>query len=83
MLAEHIASTTPAPVAAVESDDDLTALIESLPPQQRLALSLYYYADLSVSEVADAMKLSEGAVKYHLHAARTSLSHSLERRHDS
>jgi hypothetical protein len=29
------------------------------------------------------MKLSEGAVKYHLHAARTSLSRSLEIRDDS
>jgi RNA polymerase sigma-70 factor (ECF subfamily) len=83
MLAEHIASTTPAPVVTVEPDDDLAALVESLPPQQRLALSLYYYADLSVAEVADAMKLSEGAVKYHLHAARTSLSRSLEIRDDS
>ena len=82
-LAQHIAATTTAPVVIVESDDDLTALIESLPPQQRLALSLYYYADLSVAEVADAMKLSAGAVKYHLHAARTSLSRSLEIRDDS
>ena len=83
LLAEHIAATTTAPIVTVESDDDLAALVESLPPQQRLALSLYYYADLSVAEVADAMKLSEGAVKYHLHAARTSLSRSLEVRDDS
>jgi RNA polymerase sigma-70 factor (ECF subfamily) len=83
LLAEHIAAATTAPVVAAESDDDLAALVASLPPQQRLALSLYYYADLSVAEVADSMKLSEGAVKYHLHAARTSLSHSLERRDDS
>jgi RNA polymerase sigma-70 factor, ECF subfamily len=82
-LAEHIAATTSAPTVAIEPDDDLAALVESLPPQQRLALSLYYYADLSVAEVADAMKLSEGAVKYHLHAARTSLSRSLEIRDDS
>src|SRR5437763_1859301 len=69
-LAEHIAATTAAPIAAAEADDDLAALVASLPPQQRLALSLYYYADLSVAEVADAMQLSEGAVKYHLYAAR-------------
>jgi RNA polymerase sigma-70 factor (ECF subfamily) len=82
-LAERIAATTPAPAPAVEPDGDLKALIETLPPQQRLALSLYYYADLSVAEVADAMKLSTGAVKYHLHAARTSLSRSLEIRDDN
>jgi RNA polymerase sigma-70 factor (ECF subfamily) len=82
-LAERIAVTTTAPAPAAESDDDLQALVESLPPQQRLALSLYYYADLSVAEVADAMKLSTGAVKYHLHAARTSLSRLLEVRDES
>jgi RNA polymerase sigma-70 factor (ECF subfamily) len=82
-LAEHIVAMTTAPVPAAESDDEIQALVESLPPQQRLALSLYYYADLSVAEVADAMKLSAGAVKYHLHAARTSLSRSLEIRDDS
>ena len=82
-LAQRIAASTTVPIPVAEPDDDLTALVESLPPQQRLALSLYYYADLSVAEVADAMKLSEGAVKYHLHAARTSLSRSLEVRDDS
>ena len=61
-----------APVPVVETDDDLAALVAALPQQQRLALSLFYFADLSVAEVADAMKLSEGAVKYHLHAARAS-----------
>jgi RNA polymerase sigma-70 factor (ECF subfamily) len=81
-LAQHIAASATAPIPATESDGDLAALVESLPPQQRLALSLYYYADLSVADVADAMKLSEGAVKYHLHAARQSLSHSLGRRDD-
>ena len=32
----------------------------------------------SVAEVADSMKLSEGAVKYHLHAARQTLRGALE-----
>jgi RNA polymerase sigma-70 factor (ECF subfamily) len=78
-VAERIA-TTRQPVATErgDPDEDLTRLVAALPPQQRLALSLYYFADLSVAEVADSMKLSEGAVKYHLHAARASLAHSLE-----
>ena len=82
-LAQHIAETTAAPIVTIESDDDLADLVASLPQQQRLALSLYYYADLSVAEVAAAMKLSKGAVTYHLHAARTSLSRALEIRDDS
>jgi RNA polymerase sigma-70 factor, ECF subfamily len=83
-LTQRIAATTPpATVPAPERDDELTALVASLPPQQRLALSLFYFADLSVAEVADSMELSTGAVKYHLHAARTSLARSLEIRDDS
>jgi RNA polymerase sigma-70 factor, ECF subfamily len=77
-LAQRIAATTTTPIEANEAGDDLAALIEALPPQQRLALSLYYFADLSVAEVADAMQLSGGAVKYHLHAARATLARALE-----
>src|SRR3954447_3218493 len=40
-LAEHIVAMTTAPVQPAESDDEIQALVESLPAQQRLALSLY------------------------------------------
>lgn len=49
---------------------DLRAAVRQLPAQQGIAVALFYGSDLSLYEVADAMKLSEGAVKYHLHAAR-------------
>ena len=39
-----------------------------LPRQQQIAVSLFYVEQLSVREIATSMKLSEGAVKYHLHA---------------
>jgi RNA polymerase sigma-70 factor (ECF subfamily) len=83
-LTQRIASTTSsAPMPAVEHDGELVALVAALPPQQRLALSLFYFADLSVAECADAMELSQGAVKYHLHAARTSLGRALDVRDDA
>jgi RNA polymerase sigma-70 factor, ECF subfamily len=78
-----VATTPPPPGPQAGPDDELAALVAALPPQQRLALSLFYFAELSVAEVADAMELSAGAVKYHLHAARTSLARSLEIRDDS
>jgi len=40
---------------------------------------LFYVEELSVREVAVAMDLSEGAVKYHLHAGRGALRAWLER----
>lgn len=57
----------------VESRLDLRAAVRQLTPQQRLTVALFYGGDLSVNDVADAMSLSEGTVKYHLHAARERL----------
>jgi RNA polymerase sigma-70 factor (ECF subfamily) len=53
--------------------DHLAAAIRRLPPRQRMALTLRYLADLDIAEVADAMEISEGAVRYHLHEARAAL----------
>lgn len=58
--------------------NELASLLAQLPSQQRIAAALFYVEDLSVGEVADAMGLSEGAVKYHLHAARATLRGALE-----
>jgi RNA polymerase sigma-70 factor (ECF subfamily) len=81
-LTERIAATSTAPVSygsdPADHDGDLARLIVTLPPQQRLALSLYYFADLPVADVAHAMQLSEGTVKFHLHAARATLARALE-----
>ena len=52
---------------------DLAAALAGLPPQQRIAVSLYYIGELSVAEVAAAMHLSAGAVKFHLHEGRRGL----------
>jgi len=82
-LTERIATTSLAySFESPDPDGELADLIVALPQQQRLALSLYYFADLPVAEVADAMQLSEGTVKYHLHAARAALARALETRSD-
>jgi RNA polymerase sigma-70 factor (ECF subfamily) len=51
-------------------DGELAAAVADLSPQQRAVVALHYLDDLSVADVALAMDLSEGAVKYHLHQAR-------------
>ena len=82
-LTERIASTTTIyPFEPPDPDGELAELIKTLPPQQRMALTLYYFADLSVAEVADAMQLSAGTIKYHLHAARAALARALDLPHD-
>lgn len=51
-------------------DSELAAAMVELSPQQRAVVALHYLDDLSVADVATAMGLSDGAVKYHLHQAR-------------
>jgi DNA-directed RNA polymerase specialized sigma24 family protein len=54
-------------------DDALMDAVRALPAQQQIAVSLFYVEQLTVREIAASMKLSDGAVKYHLHAGRASL----------
>ena len=58
-------------------------MLAELPRQQRLAMALFYVDELSVAEVATAMKLSEGAVKFHLHQGRDRLSQVVATRQGS
>ena len=67
---EKLSSRTPTEVPGPEPTGDVTALLDPLSPQQRSAAALFYVEQCSVREIAHAMGLTEGAVKYHLHAAR-------------
>ena len=67
--------------AAVEPTDEpggLADLLDALPRQQRIAVSLFYVEGLAVAEVAEAMGLATGSVKSHLHDARRRLRAQLE-----
>ncbi len=61
------------PRGASPSDERLWEHLAALPVKQRTALALYYLDNLTTREVADAMHVSEGTVKQHLHRARETL----------
>jgi RNA polymerase sigma-70 factor (ECF subfamily) len=65
-----------------ETTLDLARAIEKLPRQQRVALSLFYLGGLTSQETGDAMGISAGAVRFHLHEARARLRSLLEVRDD-
>jgi RNA polymerase sigma-70 factor (ECF subfamily) len=67
-------AATTATITAEWSDEAETGrLLAELPRQQRLAMALYYVSELSIAEVADALEISEGAVKFHLSKGRERL----------
>jgi RNA polymerase sigma factor (sigma-70 family) len=45
---------------------DLLAALDTLTPRQRVCVVLRFYEDLTVTQVAHRMRLSEGTVKRHL-----------------
>jgi len=57
---------------------DVLRAVRGLPPQQRVAVALYYGVDLPIGEVAEAMGVAPGTVKSHLHAARQALRELLK-----
>lgn len=53
-------------------------IIDALPPDQRMCVLFYYYDEMSVKEIAQAMETSEGTVKSRLNYARKSIKASVE-----
>jgi RNA polymerase sigma-70 factor (ECF subfamily) len=76
-LGAGIDDAAPAP-----ADLDLRRAVQGLPERQRLAVCLYYIADLSVEEVAETMDVTSGTVKSQLHDARQSLARTLGASHE-
>jgi RNA polymerase sigma-70 factor (ECF subfamily) len=72
--------TAAAEVDAVRRDGQrqVVAAVRALPGRQRDCIVLRFYAELSDGEIAEALGISAGSVKTHLHRARTALADTLE-----
>jgi RNA polymerase sigma-70 factor (ECF subfamily) len=75
--AEQLAAAAPNDESALAL---LRQLIDALPHAYRSCLRLYYFEELSVTEVSAMLGLPEGTVKTHLHRARRALRQLLEQR---
>jgi len=67
---------------AMPADDSAEAVatrdaVAALPDRQRAAVTLRYFAGLSIRETAEAMKCAEGTVAAHTHKALRSLRDAL------
>ena len=68
----------PESVPATEVDVDVLAAVDRLSVQQRASVVLTYWEDLSPSEVAFRLGITEGSVKRHLARARSRLKELLD-----
>lgn len=56
---------------------DIDRAIHQLPPRQQSAIVLFEIEGMSIREIAEVMRCSEGAVKFNIHQARKKLKASL------
>ena len=66
-------ASTAQEAASAASDPDVLAAVARLSMRQRAAVVLTYWEDLSTTQVAKTLGISEGAVRRHLARARTRL----------
>ncbi len=75
-LQARLEETTP--VSTPAADPWLRDMVERLPDRLRMPVLLHYYADMSVAEVATALRKPEGTIKRMLFDARGRLASWLE-----
>ncbi len=67
-------------LAALDMDDrasEAVKAVQALPPKLRVVIHLFYYEELSVSEIAQLLGVSQAAVKTRLSRARDKLRYIL------
>ncbi len=62
-----------------EASSSISRMVSDLPEEQRAAIILYYYSQLSTKEIAKVMNLSTNAVTIKLSRARGSLKKKIEK----
>ena len=82
LLLDHPALREPSPepeIAAIRREEDaqIQQLLDSLPPQDRCAIVLRYWHDLSYVEMAAILGTTVSGVKSRLHRARLALGDML------
>jgi RNA polymerase sigma-70 factor, ECF subfamily len=85
-LEDLLPDSSPSPADLVEDAEMRQAVwdaLGNLSPEQRAAIVLRYYLDLSEREMAEALTLPRGTIKWRLHAAREHLRTLLRPLHNA
>lgn len=60
------------------TDHALRSAVLSLPIRQRQCVTLRFYEDMTVDQIADVLGLASGTVKSHLHRGLAALEHAVQ-----
>lgn len=77
-----IAALDPSPSQVVAEDEERQEVLDALrtiPVQQQILLELYYWEEMSITEVAEVLDIAPGTVKSRLHTARAAFEKSVKR----
>lgn len=66
-------------IEAQELRKSVVSAVKNLPVFQRECVMMYYYNEMSVSQIAEVLEIKEGTVKSRLYNARKSIKSELER----
>lgn len=66
-------------IEAQELRNAVVTAVKNLPVFQRECVMMYYYNEMSVSQIAEILEIKEGTVKSRLHNARKSIKSELEK----
>lgn len=66
-------------IEAQELRNAVVAAVKNLPVFQRECVMMYYYNEMSVSQIAEILEIKEGTVKSRLYNARKSIKSELEK----
>lgn len=77
---EQVAEPSVAGVASSRDSRRMAQLMETLPDAQRGVVTLFYFEERPVTEIARTLRMPEGTVKTHLTRARASLRREWLRR---
>lgn len=77
-LVEALATEPAAEPAEPTDYERLRSAVRALPPEQRAAVALFYFENLSIADIAIALDVPAGTVKTRLMHARRKLRNTLE-----
>lgn len=84
-VAEQQASTAPSPAKCLDTQqqgNEVIAVIKQLPAQQCQVVIYRHWQQMSVTETAHIMQISEGSVKTHLYRATQKIKQALGNNHE-